>query len=142
MNHSLLAAALLAALCAPAWAANKCAASNGKVVYQDMPCEGGEKVNLSGAGQADANSSGAIYWKREAARQTREMRAKDAIADGKVFIGMTADEVIESWGDPTAVNRTITAGDTSEQWVYRRGSFQAQYIYLRAGIVTSLQSPN
>lgn len=141
MKTTCITACVLAALCAPAWAVNKCTGANGKAVYQDMPCDGGEKVNLSGAGAANQESSGAVYWKREAARQTTQMRAQDAIANGKVFIGMTADEVIASWGDPTAVNRTVTAASNSEQWVYRRGSFEAQYVYLRNGIVTSLQSP-
>lgn len=49
---TLLAAALLAAT--PAWAVNKCTVG-GKTVYQDAPCaDGGEKVNLSGAGPSDA----------------------------------------------------------------------------------------
>lgn len=39
------AAALLVALCAPAWAINKCTGSDGKVAYQDAPCTGkGETV--------------------------------------------------------------------------------------------------
>lgn len=47
MKHSLIAAALLAALCAPAWAVNKCTGPDGKVVYQDAPCAGaGRKIEL------------------------------------------------------------------------------------------------
>jgi hypothetical protein len=39
-HHSLLAAALLSALCAPAWAINKCTGADGKVAYQEAPCAG------------------------------------------------------------------------------------------------------
>lgn len=35
----LLVATALAALSAPAWAINKCTAPDGKVVYQEIPCE-------------------------------------------------------------------------------------------------------
>ncbi|MEO7159057.1 MAG: hypothetical protein ABIX00_00840 [Polaromonas sp.] len=34
----LLIAAALSALCAPAWAVNKCTGPDGKVTYQDAPC--------------------------------------------------------------------------------------------------------
>lgn len=42
-----IAAALLVALCAPAWAINKCTGPDGKVAYQDAPCAGkGETVEV------------------------------------------------------------------------------------------------
>lgn len=44
-THAILLAALLAA--SPAWAINKCTGADGKVVYQDAPCEGkGEKIEV------------------------------------------------------------------------------------------------
>ena len=39
MKKSLLAAAVLAALCAPSWAINKCTGPDGKVAYQEAPCD-------------------------------------------------------------------------------------------------------
>lgn len=39
MNQkTIIAAATLAALCAPAWAINKCTGSDGRTVYQDAAC--------------------------------------------------------------------------------------------------------
>ena len=38
MKPFMLFAAVLAALCAPAWAVNKCTGADGKVVYQDAAC--------------------------------------------------------------------------------------------------------
>lgn len=38
MNRPLITAALLAAICAPAWAINKCTGADGNVVFQDGPC--------------------------------------------------------------------------------------------------------
>lgn len=65
-----------------------------------------------------------------------------AIRNQKVFVGMTAEQVIRSWGKPTTVNKTITSSIVSEQWVYGRGRIgDDQYVYLKNGIVDALQSP-
>jgi chromosome segregation ATPase len=47
MNHPLITAALLAAICAPSWAINKCTLPDGKVAFQDAPCSGGKGVALT-----------------------------------------------------------------------------------------------
>ncbi len=61
-----------------------------------------------------------------------------AIDDQLVILGMPAEAVIESWGRPGDINRTITAGVTSEQWVY--GALPNQrLVYLENGVVTGLQ---
>lgn len=47
MKLSLIFATLLASLCAPSWAINKCTGADGKVVFQDAACAGkGEKMNV------------------------------------------------------------------------------------------------
>lgn len=38
MTHPLITAAILAALCTPAWAVNKCTGADGRTVYQDAAC--------------------------------------------------------------------------------------------------------
>jgi hypothetical protein len=137
----LLIAAALSALCAPVWAVNKCKGPDGKVVYQDQPCDNAEKVNLGGAGQGDPNSQTATYWKREAARQAHDAQMETAIADRKMRVGMTAEEARLSWGSPTKINVSVGSYGKHEQWVYRRGSSGDQYVYLQNGVVTSMQSP-
>jgi hypothetical protein len=64
MRRALIAAAaLLAALCAPAWAINKCTGPDGKVAFQDAPCSAGKSETLDvrpAAGRApSAHSAGA-----------------------------------------------------------------------------------
>lgn len=138
----LLVTACLIAL--PAWAVNKCITSTGKVIYQDAPCPDEHKkgqVNLSGAGQADPTSEGSQYWKKEALRQKRDDLVAESIANRRVAIGMTADETIASWGRPTKINSSIGSYGKHEQWVYDRGNFRSQYVYLENGRVTSIQSP-
>lgn len=136
-TRALVAAALLTLIAGPATAVNKCTGPDGAVVFQDAPCEAkGEKLRIMGAGQANPNSSATQYWQREAARQKREAAA----AEGLVTIGMSADEVRTAWGDPTKINRTISEGATSEQWVYRRGRAPAQYVYVENGVVRTIQT--
>jgi hypothetical protein len=59
-----------------------------------------------------------------------------AIEDGKLFVGMTAEQARLSWGAPKDVNTTVHEGAKDEQWVYPSGS----YIYLENGVVTAIQN--
>jgi hypothetical protein len=139
--HPYITAALLAALCAPAWAINKCTGADGRVVYQDAACAGGRSVNLSGAGKSDPSSPQANQWRRIIARQARDERVAAAIAERKIFIGMTADDARQSWGAPSKINTSIGSYGRHEQWVYDRGRSLTQYVYVQNGLVTSLQTP-
>ena len=124
-----------------AWAVNKCTGPHGAVVFQDAPCTGkGETVRITGAGKADPSSPGAQYWQREAARQKQRALTDEHVANGRVAIGMRSTDVVASWGDPSKINRTITAGGTREQWVYSRGNYKNQYVYVENGVVTAVQS--
>jgi hypothetical protein len=139
--RAIIAAALLLASL-DAWAINKCTGPDGSVVFQDAPCAGkGESVRIMGAGRADPDSQGAQYWRREAARQKRSAAIDDAIAQRKVSIGMNSDEVLASWGQPSKINKTVSSSGTAEQWVYNRGGYKSQYVYLENGIVRTIQSP-
>jgi hypothetical protein len=55
--------------------------------------------------------------------------------EGKISIGMTADEVLERWGKPLDINKTITEHRVSEQWVYPNN----QFLYFDDGVLTSIQ---
>lgn len=122
-----LAAAAIGAASSGAWAVNKCTGPDGTVVFQDAPCTGkGESITVRPATGSTSSVS---------------PRAANAIAQGKVFVGMTAAEVRRSWGAPTKVNTTLTGGSKSEQWVYDRGNYRSQYVYLENGVVRTIQSP-
>jgi hypothetical protein len=56
---------------------------------------------------------------------------------GDPRVGMSAQQVEKTcWGKPDHVNRTTTAGVVSDQYVYG----DDRYVYLRNGIVTSIQT--
>jgi rubrerythrin len=51
-------------------------------------------------------------------------------------IGMSEYEVRKTaWGNPSKINKTITANGTHEQWVYSL----SRYVYLDNGVVTAIQ---
>ena len=64
----------------------------------------------------------------------------NAILSHKIFIGMTAKQVIESWGPPDRVNRSVFKWEVHEQWIYERGSvFDATYLYFENDTLTGWQ---
>jgi len=60
----------------------------------------------------------------------------EKIQNGKVKIGMTKEECELSWGKPKDINKTITSGILSEQWVYSTSS----YLYFTNGKLESIQN--
>jgi hypothetical protein len=57
------------------------------------------------------------------------------VAEGKVQIGMTSEMCKYAWGEPDQINRTVTGGKTTEQWVYGNS-----YLYLTDGLLTAIQN--
>lgn len=56
---------------------------------------------------------------------------------GTAWIGMTEEQAIYcGWGRPSDVNRTITSGRVSEQWVYG----DSGYLYFVNGRLTAIQN--
>lgn len=62
-----------------------------------------------------------------------KQKAQDLL-NGVIWIGMTANELKISQGEPQDINRTITKYGTDEQWIYGD-----RYVYLENGIVTTIQ---
>ena len=109
--------------------AYRCKDAAGKVSYQEAPCQ---------ADQAQKE----VEIKKAAPLSEDDQRILKATASGKVTRGMTAAQVRSSWGAPTKINQSTGSYGVHEQWVYDRGNFRAQYVYLQNGVVTSFQSPS
>lgn len=137
MHTKTLAAAVVALLfSAPASAAYKCD-QGGHVIYSDAPC-GNVVGTIRAAPQP--GSEDRLRAQADLLRMQQRNRHDREIKEGKVSIGMTAQDVLRSWGEPSKINTTINASGKSEQWVYRRGGFSAQYVYIDNGEVTSVSS--
>ena len=64
----------------------------------------------------------------------KNSKFKNAIIDKKIKIGMTKKMVLDSWGAPNDIHRTVGSWGVHEQWVYDN-----QYLYLENDILTSFQ---
>lgn len=138
MRKILLMIAVAAASTSAQAQVYKCK-EGGKTVFSDIPClKDGEQVQVAPA-SGHWNAENAARSQRESSDIKAKVRRIDAIRDGKVYVGMSRDDVIESWGPPSKVNRSIYAGKASEQWVYDRGR-DSQYVYVENGEVTAIQS--
>lgn len=101
---------------------------DGKMVYQQSPCDGGIKLNVP-----NPLDAGSLQG------QLAALKAR-AIAQRRVFVGMTEVELLRSWGAPDKKNISIRARGTSEQWIYRGGHVGLdQYVYLDDGRVSGIQ---
>lgn len=60
---------------------------------------------------------------------------KDAILNGEIIIGMSRDMVIASWGNADEVNRSRSAFDIHEEWIYGD-----TYLYFENGILNAWQN--
>lgn len=90
--------------------------------------------------EAQAEAARKVARKNAAAKKDQRCREKwsssdcDMIASRQVWVGMTAEQAIASWGRPQHINSDISAAGRQEQWVYGD-----DYIYVIAGKVAHLQ---
>lgn len=92
---------------------------DGKKVFQGQPCaDAGEKMNLRVL---------------KPSPPTESERERQLIVGKKVAVGMSENALLRSWGKPDRINRS-SHGD---QWIYERGNYRRQYVYLKNGHVTS-----
>jgi hypothetical protein len=56
------------------------------------------------------------------------------VGEKEIMIGMTKEMVLDSWGRPNDINRTVGSWGVHEQWVY-----SSSYLYFENGKLTSWQ---
>ncbi len=110
---------LLALVSSSALSAYKCKI-DGRTIYQDAPCPNAEKIAI-----------------QRPAEGSLDNRFHHQIMMHKISIGMSKRHVRLSWGEPDDINRSGYSGMVREQWVYKRGRHQMQFIHFENGIVTS-----
>jgi hypothetical protein len=90
--------------------------------------------------EAQQREAAAARKREEAARQhkiaTWPEPIQRAVADRRVVIGMTSEQVLAAWGRPQKINETVTGTHRSEQWVYSDGG---AYLYFTNGTLTTVQ---
>lgn len=106
---------------------------DGRVGFYDLALSG---TNVSPILRKFAHFDDAFFERDPHTTYTWPKNVWDAIENGKVFIGMSADQATLSWGKPKEVNRTVTARGAEEQWVYGDSNF----LYVNNGKVTAVQN--
>lgn len=60
----------------------------------------------------------------------------EKIANRTIWIGMTEEMLLDSWGQPDDINSTVTRYSVRKQYVYGLG----QYVYVENGVVNAWQN--
>jgi hypothetical protein len=103
-------------------------------------------VLLGTAGAAIDGASSAAYPAAQPTTQTAsEIQVEHPsraeadgarVAKGEIWIGMTSEQALESWGPADEITRSSSAGGEYERWAY----FDAGvYLYFQAGILTAIR---
>lgn len=122
MKH--LAALVLALATVPACAQFKCTGADGRVSFQQQPCEAGaaaKRLELPPPAPDDGRA-----W------------ARAAMARGLAAEGLTRTELAGMWPLPDKCNATYSGGKKHEQCIWRRHD-KTTYVYFTDGIVTGSQ---
>ncbi len=147
MNHPLITAALLAAICAPSWAINKCTGADGKVAFQDAPCSSGKSEALTvrpanGDAGTFANPSpdaSQVDWKAKSAQIDARLAIQSAIERREAVIGMTFAQLDQAMGLPNRINTGEYKSGSTQQRIYERGQ-TTWYVYTDGALVTAVQT--
>lgn len=131
------------ALSGQALAVNKCTGPDGKVAFQDAPCEGkGEAVTVrpaSGSAQKQTATGAAIKAMADVAAVNRKSEVREAIERREPLIGMTQGELFEAMGRPDRASLANYNGIPHNQLIYERNG-RTQYVYTDAGVVKAIQN--
>lgn len=145
MHLSFVLTALLAALCAPAWAVNKCTGADGKVAFQDAPCSGkGEVLQVRPASGSGADASQQVAqqssdWKLKNSQVDARLAMQAAIERREPMIGMTYAQLELAMGLPNRINTGEYKSGSTQQRIYERGQ-TTWYVYTDEVRVTAVQT--
>jgi hypothetical protein len=137
----LTLATLLATSLASAQTMYKCTGADGRVAFQQAPCDsarGGkaEAVRVPQANVVEGNPAGEAAVRSEAARS---QAVRLALARGQLITGMTESEVVQLLGQPEVVNTDNIEGRVNRQLVYRYPDGSTRYVYTRNGYTYASQ---
>lgn len=143
MHQTIFLTALLAALCAPAWAINKCTGADGRVAFQDAPCSGKGQVlqvrPASGSDELRPVVPQPSDWKMKNAQIDARLAIQAAIERHEAVIGMSFGQLELAMGLPNRINTGEYKSGSTQQRIYERGQ-TTWYVYTDAALVTAVQT--
>jgi hypothetical protein len=119
----------------------KCTGADGRVAFQQTPCDTGrggkaEQLQVPQTNVVEGNPAGEASLRAEASRSAA---VRLAIARGQLVTGMTEAELQQAMGQPTVVNTNNVDGRVSRQFVYRLPDGSTRYVYTRDGLTYASQ---
>ncbi len=141
MRFLMFLALMVATVPASAQTMFKCTGTDGRVSFQQAPCDThkGAKAQEMAVPQAnvvEGNPAGEASLRTEA---QRSQAVRLAIARGQLVTGMTEAEVVRLMGQPAVVNTDNFEGRVSRQLVYRYPDGSTRYVYTRDGLTYASQ---
>ena len=137
IHHTLTISALLCCALPASAQIYKCPDANGRTVIQQLPCDGGAKMEVKPA-SGGASSEAQADAQARLARMKADNQMAQAIRDHVPMTGMTAAQMLEAMGQPDAVNSGLYGGVQKDQHVYYRHD-ATWYVYTTNGIVDAIQ---
>lgn len=111
------------------------------VVIAEVEGKGESVLELTGTAyfyEGPEGTAGQFYLSDPKARVAKwGKKVLKAIADKKVFLGMTEEQVKTSWGWPASTHASVGRWGKREQWVF--GESPASYLYFDNGKLSSWQ---
>ena len=125
----------------PSNAQYKCKQDGGSVIFQQTPCPAGaqqEKIQLHHNVPTPVNPQAAVLSQVKAREDERRRLIQEAIANGRPMVSMTGVELERAMGTPDKINAAQYGSSFHDQVIYYRNG-RTLYVYLRDGVVTSIQ---
>ena len=99
----------------------------------------GEPIELVTSFKAGLEEGTQKYALENELKEKYTEKEYDAIIHARVFIGMSEEALIASYGRPDDINYTVLKDYEEKQYVYNRPIHTVEYIYVENGIVTGYQ---
>lgn len=115
----------------------KCPDGAGKTVIQQMPCAGGQTMDVRPA-SGHSSKDGASDGQRRLAKLKQENQMAEAIRLGRPLVGMNSEQLSRAMGAPNTVNPSNYNGVRKDQLIYYRND-STWYVYTTDGVVDSIQ---
>lgn len=93
-------------------------------------------TNVGGILKGGSKPEESFFMEDPFAKYNYDAKTWEAVKNRRIFIGMSKEQVVLSWGEPNEINRTNTQHSSSEQWVYANYN----YVYFENNLVTSIQN--
>jgi hypothetical protein len=102
--------------------------------YHERPARRTSVVVSLGGGREEDEQPKSVLQQR-ADEEQRKAKLQLAVINHKIIVGMTTDQVLESWGRPSDADAMTSSGSgTSRTWIYSKNG-ESVHLYFKNGIL-------